>query len=303
MTVGEFTGNTFGNQYQIGDRLYSNGVIHFYQAYQISLNRTVTVQVLAPKYRVDPYWPRGFVNGAEIAAQYAHPNILPVFDHGLHDQIDYVVVRHTEGGSLKNKIEVSSLGLSECASIIRQIATALDYVHAQGSCHGDPATVNIALDGAGNAFIADFYLMGWLKATATLDTVAGVPAYMAPERMVGQPPTALTDQYALAGIAYNMLTGKLPWDSPARARLPETIVPPQTVRAEIPQLVNAVLLRAMAKDPAARFVTVTEFARQFEETLKGDIRHVFISYSRRDSEYVQQLKALAHVKDKCNEVD
>jgi serine/threonine-protein kinase len=290
MADGEFSGMMFGQQYEIQEFLDDNGIIHTYRAFQTSLDRPVAVHVLAPGYRSDPYWPQAFINGAEIAAQYAHPNIVPVFDHGLHENVDYIVLRLMEGGTLGSRLEEGPLEIPEAVSTVKQIAAALDYVHSQGSCHGDPATVNIDYDTAGNAYVADFYLMGLLQIRLNVPIIAGVPAFLPPERMRGEFPTPFSDQYSLAGVSYNMLTGKLPWDAPARSRQPETIAPPQTHRAEIPIAVNDVLIRALARDPQERFPTIMEFARQFEIALKESPQHVFISYSQHDKEYVQRLK-------------
>ncbi len=249
----------------------------------------MAVHILTPNFRKDSHWPSALVKGAEIAAQFGHPNIVPVIDHGVHETVYYVVLRLMEGGTLLTRLKEGPVEIQQSVAIVNQIAAALDYVHSQGSCHGDPATVNIVFDSWGNAFVADFYLRGLLEVT-DLAVPVGTTAFLAPERMLAQPPTALTDQYALAGVSYTMLTGKQPWDLPARARLAETIVLPQNHRPEIPIAVNSVLFRALAKDPRDRFPTIMDFARKFEHSLKNTPRHVFISYSRRDSEYVRHLK-------------
>jgi serine/threonine protein kinase len=282
MDNAEFSGAVFGGQYEIHDLLDNNGIIESYRAFQRSLNRPVAVHVLDPSSRDTTQWPLALVRGAEIAAQYAHPNILPVYDHGVHEGLDYVVVRLTEGGSLLQKLEQGALEILEVVNVVRQIASALDYVHAEGGCHGDLATVNIAFDHWGSPFIADFYLLGFLQVTDPA-RVIGVPAFMAPERMLGQAPDALTDQFALAGISYTMLTGQIP----PRGR--GVTLRPQDHRPEIPGAVNEVISRGLSFDPQGRFPTVVEFARQFEDALKVAPQHVFISYSRRDNDYVRQL--------------
>lgn len=289
-TNSEFSGLTFGNQYQIQDQVDSNGIIHSYRAIQTSLNRPVIVHIVAPEYRSDPAWNQALIRGAEIAAQYAHPNIVPVFDCGQHNGINYAVVRVMEGGTLQTRLDLGPLSIANTVSVVRHIASALDYIHARGQCHGDLAPINIIFDSAGNAYIADFYLMGWLQTTRAFTEITGVPAFMSPERLTGDRPTSLSDQYALAGISYYMLTGELGWNVLGQfADIP--VSAQQMHRAEIPQSINLILQRALSRQPEDRFVTVAEFARQFEEALKEPAPHVFISYSRQDTDYVNQLKA------------
>ncbi|NDJ52277.1 MAG: TIR domain-containing protein [Chloroflexi bacterium] len=289
MTHGEFTGLLFGGQYEIEDQLDSNGIIGTYRAFQRSLQRPVAVQVLNPQFRRDAHWPAAFVRGAQIAAQYAHPNIVPVHDYGAHEGVDFAVARLMDGGSLANRLEEGPLPFPQVASTLSQIAAALDHIHAAGHYHGDPATVNIVYDDSGNAYIADFYLLGLLQVVDAV-IMAGVPAFMAPERMGGQAPTALSDQYAVASVCYTMLTGQLPWSVPVYARQPTDLTPPQTHRPEIPGSVNDVLLRAVSRDPQERFPTIMAFTRQLMHALEDAPQQIFVSYSRQDADYVQRLK-------------
>ena len=288
----DFSGSMFG-QYEIQDFLDDNGIIQSYKAYQTNLKRSVAVHVLNPEQRGDSNWRKALVTGAEIAARYAHPNITPVIDSATHENVDYVVVRLMEGGTLLRRMEKGPLTIPEAVSIIKQIGAALDYVHSRGSCHGDPASVNIIFDAVGNAFVADFYLMGFLQST-TMELNVGVPAFMAPERLYMRPPSDRTDQYALAGVGYNMLTGHFPWKLAPQARFTETMTLPQTYRPKLPAAVSDVLRRAMAIEPADRYPTIMDFARQFEVALQATPKHVFISYSHKDTDYAQKIKNYLH---------
>lgn len=275
----ELVGTLLG-QYEIVEFLDDNGVILSYRAWQKSLKRFVEVHIIKPGQHEK--WHEALVRGAEIAAAFEHPNVVPVIDYGVQDGVDYVVLRLMEGGSLRRRLENGPLSFQDTVSIVRQIGGALDYLHSQGGCHGDPATVNIIFDKGGSAYIADFYLLGYLQITA-LETPAGVPAFMAPERRFGEPPSPLTDQYALGGVAYNMLTGRNPRES-------NKLMPPQEYRAEIPTAVNEVLFRALALKPEDRYPTVADFVRQFENAMQATPQPLFISYSRQDTAYVQGLK-------------
>jgi serine/threonine-protein kinase len=284
----DLAGTTLG-QYELLELLEDNTIIRTYRAVQQSLKRPVAVHVLNRERGDYAVWREALVTGVGIAARFEHPNIVPVIDYGIHDGIDYVVLRLVEGGTLYKRLEQGALGINEAAGVVRQIASALDYVHAQGHFHGDPAAVNIIFDTVGNAYIAEFYLAGLLHATYP-GLVAGVLAYLAPERRDGQPPTPQTDQFALAGVAYHMLTGTLAWESRDQPRHLAAVPPLQQHRPDIPTAVNAVLWRALAFDPADRFPTVTEFARQFETALSSTPQHLFVSYSRKDGDFVAALK-------------
>jgi eukaryotic-like serine/threonine-protein kinase len=285
----EFTGATFG-QYEIQELIEDNTIIQTYHATQRSLKRAVALQVLNPEHRQDPIWVSALRFGAEAAASYQHPHITPIMDQGQQDGVDYVITRLMLGRTLRTRIEQQgALPFQTTVTIIRQIADALDFVHSAGGYHGDPAPVNIIFDEWGSAYIADFYLLGYLRAT-TLQQSAGVRRLLSSERMMGQAPTAQSDQFALAGVAYMMLTAKYPWEREAALRLPENLTPAQEHRADVPQAANAVLARAFAVEPTHRYPTIGEFARQFEIAMSDTPTQVFISYSRPDTAYVEKLR-------------
>lgn len=276
-------------QYQVIELLDDNGIIQTYLAIQMSLNRRVALHVVGAEYRNGSVWQKALIRGAELCSQLEHPNIVPVIDRGRHEDIDYVVVRLTEGGSLSQRMKTGQFQLREVATVINQLAGALDYVHSLGQYHGDPASINITFDKFGNAYLAEFYLAGLLETTIP-EQPAGVPQFMAPERMLAYPPGPETDQYSLACIAYYMLTGEFPWSSQTRARRPETIIIPQEHRSEIPFEVNDVLLKALAREPEDRYLTIKDFARAFDNRLKDTDSYIFISYSRRDTDFAHKLR-------------
>lgn len=298
MTAINLVGKTLG-QYELREILSNGTIVGHYLAYQPRLKRSVLVQVLQAHLRDKPQARGALTRGAQLIAQLAHPHIVPIHDFGTHDEIDYVVMQHMSGGSLHNRIQQqSALGFQDAATICRQIGGALEYVHSRGFVHGDPSVQNIVFDDWGSAYLSDFIMAGFLAEMD--DSVAGTLHYMAPERWQQQTPTLASDQYALAAIAYEMISGHPPFDGSTVAELynkhlSAPFPPPQSYRMEIPPSVNAVLQRALAKAPADRYPTVSDFAREFETALKAAPQHLFISYSRRDSAYAQEVKThLAH---------
>ncbi|MBZ0287540.1 MAG: TIR domain-containing protein, partial [Anaerolineae bacterium] len=182
--------------------------------------------------------------------------------------------------------------LPEAVTIVKQIAGALDYVHSRGMAHGDPSIANILFDSWGSAYIGDFHVAGFQSATGSL--LAGTPLYTAPEKWRTSTATSASDQYALATITYHMVTREMPFYGENLAVLVtqhESAMPPppQQYVPDIPLAVNDVLFRGMAKDPADRYPTIADFARELEKSAQALPQHLFISYSRRDKDYARQL--------------
>lgn len=287
----DLLGKTLG-QYELREVISAGAMVATYLGYQPTLEREVIVQTLSPAHRTATDWQQGFTHGARIIAALEHPNIVPILDHGKDDGIDYIVMRHLHGPTLWKRLQDGPLPPTDAANAISQIGSALDYVHSLGEVHGDPAVVNIVFDAWGSAYISDFLLNGLLQHLAT-DGISGVPAYMAPERWQGEPSTPATDQYALAAIAYEMLSGHTPMIAkemvPLMMQHLNDMVPPIDLPM-VPDAVNPVLSRALAKEPTQRYPTVTNFTQEFNQALNAQAGHLFISYSRRDTDYAQQLK-------------
>jgi serine/threonine protein kinase len=287
-------GKTFG-QYEVGELIYTGGISEVYRAFQPTLQRTVAFRTLQPKYRGNEQYEQALTRGAQITAAYEHPNIVPIFDYGRQDDIAYLAMRMMPGGALRDRLKNGVLSFVEAIAITRQIANALDYVHTLGATHGDPTPANIVFDAGGSAYIANFLVAGFLG--GKYEGVMGTPYYMAPERWREQPPTPATDQYGLAAISYQLISGFPPFPAGSIATQHLTAEPPapQTHRPEIPTAVNDVLFRALAKEPEERYPTIMDFARDFERAMQSTPQHLFISYSRRDKEFAKQLQQ--HMKD------
>jgi serine/threonine protein kinase len=282
----DLTGQTLG-RYEIRELIYNGTIVAHYAAFQPGLDRKVTVQTLQKHYRHDRQYNQAFAKAAKIIAEYEHPAIVPIIDFGIDHEITFIVMRMLRGGTLTERLKQGALSFQDSISVVRQIAGALEYVHAEGTVHGSPGGGSIAFDSWGNAYLADFIIAGFLSEVN--EAVIGTPAYMAPERWREQPPTPQSDQYALAAITWEMLTGKILFTTPTQ-HLTAAPEPPQMLRPEIPTAVNDVLFRALAKDPAERYPTVSDFAREFEKALSLTPQHLFISYSRRDKDFAQRLK-------------
>lgn len=283
-------------RYSIERLLYdSGGIVITYRAYQTALKRQVAVQVLNRDHEKWAKLRPGFRRAAELMAELQHPNIAPIHDYDTQDDLDYIVMRLIDGGFLRERLtEKAPLNIVQCVHIIKQIGSALDYVHTRSYVHGDPSWNNIVFDLTGNAYIADFHMAGFQSIGGDLEGwLTGTPLYLAPERWTERAATPTTDQYALGAVAYHMLAGHPPFSTADGAlgiqHIQNPPPPLQKHNPEVPTALNDVLFRALAKNPQDRYPTIIDFARELEKAAAARPQHLFISYSRRDKIYAQAL--------------
>ena len=269
-------GQTLG-QYQIIEQIGQGGMATVYKAYQPALDRYVAVKVLPAYFAHEPGFAERFTREAQAIAQLDHPNILPIHDFGKHDNISYIVMKYVPAGSLKDKLG-QPLSPLEASRLIDQIAGALDAAHERGILHRDVKPGNILLDDRGWVYLSDFGLAkiveGSIQLTGT-GVGVGTPAYMSPEQGQGLPVDARTDVYALGVILFEMLTGHVPYtaETPVAVVIKHVSAPIPLARQEnpnLPEAVERVLLKALAKDREARFATAGALAvalRQAVQTL------------------------------------
>jgi serine/threonine-protein kinase len=254
-----------------------------YRAYQANLKREVAVKVLPVSLANTPGYIQRFTREAETAASLEHPHIVPVYDYGTVDGVSYVVMRLLPGGTLAERaaIRVGDEGarpsLEEIASLLTDLASALDYAHSRGVIHRDLKPSNVMFDNQGNPFLVDFGIAKVVQATEALTRTGmtmGTPTYMAPEQWMAEQPSPATDQYAVGVMVYALVTGRTPFEAPTpyglmHKHLHELPAPPQTFRAGLPEAVTVVINRAMAKKADERFPTMTEFAGAFQRAIQG----------------------------------
>jgi oligopeptide transport system substrate-binding protein len=296
----DLTGLTLG-QYELREKLGAGGMGTVYRAYQANLKRIVAIKVLPADLSQSPGYLERFNREATTAASLEHAHIVPVYDYGTQRNISYVVMRLLTGGSLSARLaqragERNPLpSLGETADLLKQLASALDYAHSQGVIHRDIKPGNVMFDNQGDAYLVDFGIAKLLESTSRLTGTGmtmGTPSYMAPEQWRAEEVGPATDQYALGVMAYELVTGRLPFEAPTpyslmHKHLNELPTPPHAWRPDIPEAVTQVLLRAMAKSPDERFPTVTAFAQAFDAAVqgaKGALTGVFSAPLRRKVE-------------------
>lgn len=267
-------GHTLG-QYQLIEQIGQGGMATVYKAYQPSLNRYVAIKVLPPYYAHDPGFTERFTREAQAIAQLEHPNILPVYDFGKQGDISYIVMKYVPAGTLRDKLG-RPLPPIEAVRLIDQIAAALDAAHERGILHRDIKPGNMLIDDRGWIYLSDFGLAKMVEGAAHLTATGvgiGTPAYMSPEQGQGRPVNARTDVYALGVVLFEMLTGRVPYeaDTPMAVVIKHVTDPiplPRQMNPNIPEAVEQVLLKALAKNPDHRFASAGELAQALHHAVQ-----------------------------------
>ena len=270
MAVDRMFHHALGDRYTIERELGRGGMATVFLATDAKFARRVAIKVLDRELAAVLGGER-FHREIQIATHLTHPNILPVYDSGEADGRLFYVMPFVEGESLQQRINREhQLGIDEAVRITCEIASALAHAHAAGFVHRDIKPGNILLE-SGHAVVADFGIARAITSVAGADTLTrtgmslGTPAYMSPEQALGDRRIdGRADQYALACVAYEMLTGQPPFQAPtAQALIARHIADDAplitTVRHAVPDEVEDVILRGLEKVPADRFATVQEF--------------------------------------------
>ncbi len=268
-----------GQQYAIERQAGEGGMATVFLANDLKHGRRVAIKVLRPELGATIGTDR-FLREIELAAKLQHPHIVPVYDSGAADGVLYYVMPFVEGESLRERLRrEGALPLEEAQRLLQEIASALGYAHQRGIVHRDIKPENILLSG-GHAVVADFGIARALEAGGTQNLTGfgmaiGTPAYMSPEQATASDDVdARSDQYALACVYYEMLTGRPPFTgNTAQAVMAQSLTGPRPKatahRQGLPSGVDAALARGLAREPEERYATVGEFAEAATKAAAG----------------------------------
>lgn len=288
-------------QFQILEQVGKGGMATVYRAYQSNLQRQVAIKVLSPKLADDLDLVKRFLREAQSAAALHHPNVIVIHDVGSEGDIHYIVTEFLEGMTLASLLEQEgALPLERVQRILSQIAGALDYAHSKGYIHRDIKPSNVMVDPAheDRVTLMDFGLVqvaGGSRITRT-GFIMGTPDYMSPEQARGDPIDSRTDIYSLGVTVYHMLTGGVPFQRPTphAVLLAHIMEDPPSITAahqEIPQQVEAIVRKAMAKDPCDRYEWAGDVAADMEMAFKSP--DTFIAPPVRPSMYPHSPSTLS----------
>jgi serine/threonine protein kinase len=259
--------------YRIIEQLGQGGMATVYKAYHAALDRYVALKVLHLAFHEDQTFTARFQREARVVAKLEHSNIVPIYDYSEHEARPYLVMKYIEGDTLKARLNQSPLTAKEIENVVNSIGSALGYAHRQGILHRDikPSNVIIALDGS--MYLADFGLARIAQAgesTMSSDSIMGTPQYISPEQAMGKRELdAGTDIYSFGVMLYEMVVGQVPFsaDTPFSIIHDHIYTPlplPMKVNPKVPEPVQRVLLKALAKDRLDRYESVEEMMAAFK---------------------------------------
>jgi eukaryotic-like serine/threonine-protein kinase len=260
--VGE--GSTIDARYRLLRRIGSGGMADVWLAEDQHLQRRVALKVLHGRFAQDREFVERFRREAEAAAGLSHPNIVAVFDRGDIEGTYYIAMRLLEGRSLKELID-QGLAPEQSVALIRQVLEAAGYAHRHGVVHRDLKPQNVIVDDEGVATVTDF---GIARAGASEITqagsVMGTPHYLSPEQAQGQAVTAVSDLYSIGVMLYEALAGRVPFEADsavaiAMKQVSHTPQRPSSINPAVTPALDAVVMRALEKDPGQRFQSADAF--------------------------------------------
>jgi tRNA A-37 threonylcarbamoyl transferase component Bud32 len=275
-------------KYRILERIGQGGMSAIYAARKGRSKKVLAIKVLPPAMSMDEGFKKRFEREIEILRALQHPNIIPIQDTGEADGYCFIVMPFFEAGTVKSRMEQGPIGLRESARIIEQISAALAFAHQQGIVHRDVKPSNMLIDDEGRVVLSDFGFahLRDISLSLTGSAIIGTPAYMSPEQCRGDAVDGRSDQYSLGVVLYEMLTGRLPFDAESPMsivvkHLNDPVPLPAGISSKVPEEVQDVLLKALAKQPEKRYPTIEEFNAAYQKAIAASLDPSLISWLRR----------------------
>jgi serine/threonine-protein kinase len=265
-----------GKSYRILDTVASGGTAVLYRAIQLSLDRVVAIKRLHQHLTQDENFTRRFVLEAKAAASLDHQNIVRVIDFGIEEGSYQMVMEFVEGESLKDVLDRwRPLRPEHALAVVYQICRGLEHAHAKGIVHRDIKPGNIMLTKSGTAKITDFGLAKLTQSNSTqtaADSILGTPLYMSPEQAFGESVDQRSDLFSLGTVLYELLTGRQPFASENYMGVIQNIIHKEIpavrdLTPEVPELIEAIVMRALAKNRDERFASARVFREAIELAL------------------------------------
>ena len=265
-------------RYILGECLGKGGMGEVYLAHDEVLDRDIALKVLRSEYVGDEEFAGRFRREARSAASLSHPNIVQVYDAGeSEDGTCYIAMEYVSGGTLKQRLEgEETFDAGTAAAVAAQIAGALEAAHGRGVIHRDIKPQNVLVTYSGDLKVTDFGIARAASAVTSSATGAffGTAAYISPEQAMGEPVGPASDLYSLGVVLYEMLTGELPYDADSAIavcmkHVTEPLRPPGQLNPSIPEEMDALVVRLLAKDPSDRYASAAELLSDLERVRDG----------------------------------
>ncbi len=265
------------DRYRLERAIAAGGMAAVYAAHDELLDRPVAVKVLADHLNDDEAARRRFQREARAAAALSsHPGVVTIFDVGEHEGRSYIVMERRTGGTLREAMDAGPVDPRRALAWLHTTAEALDAAHERGVVHRDIKPANLLLDERDRVAVADFgiALLAYESEQVTqTGQVLGTASYISPEQATGDAATAASDRYALAAVAFELLTGRKPFEADhfaaqARAHIEDPVPAASKHNPQLPRAVDAVLRRGLAKEPQDRWASATGFVNALEAALE-----------------------------------
>ncbi|HEX6585823.1 MAG TPA: Stk1 family PASTA domain-containing Ser/Thr kinase [Solirubrobacterales bacterium] len=260
-------GTVIDERYQLKRKIGSGGMADVWLAADTELDRDVAIKILHDRFAQDKEFVERFQREAQSAAGLQHPNVVGVFDRGVFRDTYFIAMEYVDGPSLKELVG-GGMGIQDAIDFTRQILGAARFAHRKGIVHRDLKPQNVLIDAEGRARVADFGIArgGENSDITATGSVMGTAQYLSPEQAQGKETTARSDIYSIGVILYEALTGRVPFEGDsavavALKQVSETPRRPSSINPNIAPALDAVVMRALAKDPEARFKDADAFLR------------------------------------------
>jgi eukaryotic-like serine/threonine-protein kinase len=268
-------GTVVDERYRLDRKIGSGGMADVWLAEDTELDRQVAIKILHDRFAQDKQFVQRFKREAQSAAGLQHPNVVGIFDRGSFDGTYFIAMEYVDGPSLKDLVQGGMAG-QDAINFTRQILNAARFAHRKGIVHRDLKPQNVLIDDEGRARVADF---GIARAGETSDitatgSVMGTAQYISPEQAQGKPTTPRSDIYSIGVILYEALAGRVPFEGEsavavALKQVSEAPRRPSAINPNVPPALDAVVMRALAKDPDARFRDADAFLRALDAAEKA----------------------------------
>lgn len=266
-TATKLQGLILDNRYKIISKIGVGGMADVFKGEDMLLGRPVAIKVLHQNFAGDDDFVARFKREAQAAGKLSHPNIVSMYDVGFDQGYHYIVMEYIEGETLKEYImRHERLSIDNAVKFTIAIAEGLEHAHAMGIVHCDIKPHNVLITKQGRIKVTDFGIARAMNAGTTMmytNSIMGSAHYLSPEQASGKPVNGSTDIYSLGAVLYEMLTGRVPYEgetpiSVALKHVREKLIPPTRFNPSIPTLLEAAVIKALAKRPEDRFSNITD---------------------------------------------
>ena len=267
MSTMNIKGLLLDNRYRIVDKIGVGGMADVYLGEDTLLGRQVAIKVLHANFANDDEFVTRFKREAQAAGKLNHPNIVNMYDVGFDQDLHYIIMEYVDGETLKEYItRHGRLSIDEAVKFTIAIAEGLEHAHTMGIVHCDIKPHNVIITRTGRVKVTDFGIARAMNATNTVmytNSILGSAHYLSPEQASGKPVDGNTDIYSLGVVLYEMLTGRVPFEGEtpiavALKHVREKVAPPTRYNPSIPPLLEAVVMKALSKNPADRFDSISD---------------------------------------------